>query len=527
MLKQIAHKSQNTLENQGSKSSAAAPTGDRELFEQFSDILDKIATSLNRAKNSNKEQSVADLSASLSQAAAQQVVQKPQPVSQQKLVKEEGAADSEKTQAKTESAKVERTESKEVQKSTTTATEMKKVEGEKPVATQNVEKREAKVEEKGVKSEEKSDEHRSAEQVTTETPAADGESAKTAPETEQCSQETKPVASSQEEQPVAEEGDQSIEAAPVAEEHSVEPLTQAPTKPETVERSNQSADAVKTEVETAEPIEQVAEAVTNTEDSQLEEPVRTATAVKSDVSVAGNIKDAAAVKDMSNQEILAQSAQELLQQIILFSPLKAMAIEPSTAQKLLASASGIQSASATNSGQSPAGSFAAQVKTSSSFVEKAPAKELPRSAALRTMERVESALKEVARSKDGKTISLRLDPPSLGSVKIDVTLKDGNLHARFVAESAHVSALLRDQSHELQQMLRKAGIDAESITISVASDPSTDTSSNTGFSSFDKQLFEQPEKTFRGTVGAFGQSEAGSESAAAASSQRAMDHWVA
>ena len=143
------------------------------------------------------------------------------------------------------------------------------------------------------------------------------------------------------------------------------------------------------------------------------------------------------------------------------------------------------------------------------------------------MERVESALKEVARSKDGKTISLRLDPPSLGTLKIDVTLKDGQLHARFVGESAQVNALLREQAHDLQQMLRKAGVQAEKIIITVGNDRMTDL--NEGSQTFDKQASQQ----FRDSTSR-SNGFAGSASNASATDslgkiqiQQPIDHWVA
>jgi flagellar hook-length control protein FliK len=95
------------------------------------------------------------------------------------------------------------------------------------------------------------------------------------------------------------------------------------------------------------------------------------------------------------------------------------------------------------------------------------AKTLPRGLQQRTMERVENVLKEVAQSKDGKSISLRLDPPSLGSLKIDVTYRDNSLHARIVGESAAVVAVLRERAYELQESLRKLGLDVDRITIAV------------------------------------------------------------
>lgn len=85
----------------------------------------------------------------------------------------------------------------------------------------------------------------------------------------------------------------------------------------------------------------------------------------------------------------------------------------------------------------------------------------------RAMERVDAALKEVAHSKDGKTISVRLDPQHLGEVKVDVSLRDGTLHARIAAESTDVAHALRERAHELVALLRRAGIDADKVTVTV------------------------------------------------------------
>jgi flagellar hook-length control protein FliK len=83
------------------------------------------------------------------------------------------------------------------------------------------------------------------------------------------------------------------------------------------------------------------------------------------------------------------------------------------------------------------------------------------------LERIEATLKEAARSRDGKTISLRLDPPDLGAVKVDVTIRDGGLHARVTADNAQVASVIREKAYELQSMLRKLGLAVEKVTISV------------------------------------------------------------
>ena len=83
------------------------------------------------------------------------------------------------------------------------------------------------------------------------------------------------------------------------------------------------------------------------------------------------------------------------------------------------------------------------------------------------MERVETTLKEVAKAKEGKTISIRLDPPSLGSVRIDITRTDTGLHARLLADNPQISHLLRERAHQLQTTLRKLGLDVQDVYVSV------------------------------------------------------------
>lgn len=92
---------------------------------------------------------------------------------------------------------------------------------------------------------------------------------------------------------------------------------------------------------------------------------------------------------------------------------------------------------------------------------------LPRNYESRTLAKVEEALKEVARSKDGKTISVRLDPPSLGKVQIDVSMRDGILHARLQADSGQVSSLLREHGLDLQVALRKLGLEVDEVQVVV------------------------------------------------------------
>lgn len=156
---------------------------------------------------------------------------------------------------------------------------------------------------------------------------------------------------------------------------------------------------------------------------------------------------------------------------------------------------------------------------------------------LRTMERIEQALKEVERSKDGKSISIRLDPPNLGHVRTDITLNDGVLYARFVPESREIGQVLRERASELQSILKRAGFDADRVQISVSSGSQNE--QGTGLnSSFDgqgagDQLFQRQGYQGEGSSdsGKDGWRERGFEQniklGAGKASAKTDDHWVA
>ena len=155
---------------------------------------------------------------------------------------------------------------------------------------------------------------------------------------------------------------------------------------------------------------------------------------------------------------------------------------------------------------------------------KAAAKKEPRVELTKAMERVENALREVSKSKDGKTISVRLDPPSLGSVKIDVSYRDGALHARVAAETPQVAQMLRERAHELQTMLRRSGIDAQKITVSVGGDEHSQAGGHAEAQSGRNGGSPQHNRNFRSLAG---QVSTGQGSVLKAPQGSLTDHWVA
>jgi flagellar hook-length control protein FliK len=133
--------------------------------------------------------------------------------------------------------------------------------------------------------------------------------------------------------------------------------------------------------------------------------------------------------------------------------------------------SGLGSAGgAGNSGSAALGGAFKGSQADSSPVREKPQQPLSRSATFRMLERVNATLKEAARARDGKTISLHLEPVDLGRIKVDVSLKEGALHARLTPESAQVGQALREHAHELQAALRRLGLDVEKVTVNVSAD---------------------------------------------------------
>lgn len=150
----------------------------------------------------------------------------------------------------------------------------------------------------------------------------------------------------------------------------------------------------------------------------------------------------------------------------------------------------------------------------------------------RMLERVQSTLSEAAKARDGKTISLRLDPANLGRVKVDVSLKEGALHARITPENQQVMTALREHAHELQGALRKLGLDVDSVTVTVRSDGFQEEAAS-GQNSFDGSTFQQERNNMpqerpqvvENTVG--NELAQWKEAVAPEQGVGVVDHWVA
>jgi flagellar hook-length control protein FliK len=82
------------------------------------------------------------------------------------------------------------------------------------------------------------------------------------------------------------------------------------------------------------------------------------------------------------------------------------------------------------------------------------------------IDKIHELAEEVNRSKDGKSISMRLDPPELGKIKVDIRYDDGQLYARVMADNPEVTEWLRGKEQDIIQYLKKSGVQFEQISFS-------------------------------------------------------------
>jgi flagellar hook-length control protein FliK len=151
------------------------------------------------------------------------------------------------------------------------------------------------------------------------------------------------------------------------------------------------------------------------------------------------------------------------------------------------------------------------------------------------LERVESTLKQAARARDGKTISLHLEPVDLGKVKVDVSLREGALHARISPDNQQVAQALREHAHELQGALRKLGLEVDSVSVSVTMDESFG-EMTTGQETMDGRSFHEERNNMPNERAQVLDNTIGNELALTskangdsgrAGARSAADHWIA
>lgn len=86
---------------------------------------------------------------------------------------------------------------------------------------------------------------------------------------------------------------------------------------------------------------------------------------------------------------------------------------------------------------------------------------------VKMLQEMKEMLKKAALSRDGNTISVRVEPQELGKMSVRIQHRDGEIHARIIPESAEVEQLLRDNAQEMTQALASAGVRADQVQLSI------------------------------------------------------------
>ena len=83
------------------------------------------------------------------------------------------------------------------------------------------------------------------------------------------------------------------------------------------------------------------------------------------------------------------------------------------------------------------------------------------------IEKVQKAIADAARSKDGNSLIFRMEQPELGSLTVKLTRRNDELHARIIPDNREVEATVRERIGELHTALQNSGIKVSQIHLSV------------------------------------------------------------
>ncbi|MDX9916857.1 MAG: flagellar hook-length control protein FliK [Gudongella sp.] len=105
----------------------------------------------------------------------------------------------------------------------------------------------------------------------------------------------------------------------------------------------------------------------------------------------------------------------------------------------------------------------------------------------RNLEKIEhTIIKEIStvRENSTTTLSVKLEPETLGKMDLDITMEDGKLSIRIQVESEHVKTLLNGQLNQLTQAVAKQDVQISRITLAVASDAEKNMADQNGRGNF-------------------------------------------
>ncbi len=83
------------------------------------------------------------------------------------------------------------------------------------------------------------------------------------------------------------------------------------------------------------------------------------------------------------------------------------------------------------------------------------------------IDKVQKAIADAARSKDGNSLIFRMEQPELGSLTVKLTRRNDELHARIIPDNREVEATVRERIGELHTALQNSGIKVSQIHLSV------------------------------------------------------------
>lgn len=188
-------------------------------------------------------------------------------------------------------------------------------------------------------------------------------------------------------------------------------------------------------------------------------------------------------------------------------------------------------ASQMNTGSKPHSSLAlsamGEAKNGSGVGAEAKKIVLTKPLASRMLEKVDQVVRESLRKKDANTLSFKLDPPELGQMRVDIKLKDGALQAKLSPESQQVTAYLREHASDLQAMLRKLGLEVQTVTVSVSAELSGGASQESSMGNPQQQGFGEEMQNRGETERETGAQYSSGKEIANTGSEMKNDHWVA
>ncbi|WP_417387592.1 flagellar hook-length control protein FliK [Gimesia sp.] len=114
------------------------------------------------------------------------------------------------------------------------------------------------------------------------------------------------------------------------------------------------------------------------------------------------------------------------------------------------------------------------------------------------VERISTAVKQSHST--GQQLKIRLSPPELGTLQIEVSLKNGEYTAKLEVQNRHAQKVINDNIAQLKEALTKTGVSLDRIDVHINTDASEDqrsshsgTQSNSG-NDFNSQQFSESQQ---------------------------------